>query len=327
MTQTKDKENEILKDKIQTLQAELAALRGQKFDFDFNVLNPSPNASNNLPRNPFQQSPQANTKSQSSRSPSTGSISDGPFFRSGQSSLATSPENGANKNATPNIDIPFDLFSNNSAGPVNFTNTSNGSSIFSTDLFGATTATSLPRFNQNQNQNTAQILDTFTSTLTSLTNAQSQSPLSSGFSTNIPSSASTAPLNTFQSSGTSSIFDLNDPLFSIWRDNSASSTADDSNSFDIFDTMFSSMSPGAFNLVDQSGLTDFIVDSPLPIQQASPTNPSDKGITCPELWEKVRNHPNFEEIDIDQLCAELRLKAKVRPVSKSIRASSYCKMS
>src|SRR5439155_866115 len=83
----------------------------------------------------------------------------------------------------------------------------------------------------------------------------------------------------------------NDPLFKTWRDRSLSSNGgfgDDSN-FDIFETMFSSMSPGAFNLVDPTGLTDFITDSPiyLPQQQNQQlTANREPAITCPELWEQ-----------------------------------------
>ena len=315
------------------MQAELIKLRGGNFSFDFNmksVQNLNTLTSNTAVRNPFQHNgkPQQNAQ-QSSPSPSNGSLTDSSIFRSGQSSLATSPENDINKNATPIIDIPFDLFSNNSAGPINFNrnNSNHTSPLFSTDLFSNSPAPSNstpPIFGQNLTQNTSPILDTFASTLASLTQGQSPRSLTNGFNT-MPSSTSTAPLTTFTPTSNSTLFDLNDPLFNTWRDSSISAGVggDDSN-FDIFDTMFSSMSPGAFNLVDTTGLTDFIIDSPInmPQQDQQLTANGERVITCPELWEKVKNHPNFEDIDIDQLCAEMRSKAKVCVLSESAAPSS-----
>jgi hypothetical protein len=319
-----------LKNQVQSLQAELIALRGGNFNFDFtmkNVQNQNGVAANGATaRNPFQQNGQQTNGQQSSPSPSSGSFSDGSHFRSGQSSLATSPENDINKNATPNIDIPFDLFSNHSAGPINFNNNSNHTSpLFSTDLFGNSPAGSNgsgsapPLFNQNQRQNTSPILDTFASTLASLSKGQSPQSLTNGFNNGtMPSSSTTAPLSSFTPTSYPNLFDMNDPLFNSWRDNSISSNGDEGN-FDIFDTMFSSMSPGAFNLVDTTGLTDFITDSPIQMpQQDQQMQTGEPGVTCPELWEKVKNHPQFDDIDIDQLCAEMRSKAKVCAFSKSV---------
>jgi hypothetical protein len=317
LTHNKDEENEQLKNQVQKLQAELMALKGGNFNFDFNmkdVQNPTVLTNNTTVRNPFQPNGQQNGQ-QSSPSPSSGSITDSSAFRSGQSSLATSPENDANKNATPNIDIPFDLFSNNSAGQVSFTNNPNQTSpLFSTDLFSnspsSTTNASAPLFTQNQ-QNSP-LLDTFAQTLATLTQNQN---LSNGFNSTVPSSTSTAPLNTFTPNSSSNLFDMNDPLFNTWRDASLSAT--DDSGFDIFDTMFSSMSPGAFNLVDPTGLTDFITDSPITYPNPTTSTQGEQGITCPELWDKVKNHPQFDDIDIDQLCAEMRSKAKVCALSKS----------
>lgn len=328
LTKTKDAENETLKSQVEALQAELMSLRGQKFNFDFsmnNVQKSNPVADSTAVRNPFQSNQQ--NGQQPSPSPSSGSVTDSSLFRSGRSSLATSPENDVNKNATPNIDIPFDLFST-SAGPVTFSNPSNQSSpLFSTDLFGNSPAqsnnsNSTPIFGQRQN--TSPVLDSFAQTLASLTQ-QNPSPLSNGFNNNsIPPSASTAPLSLF-SPGSTNLFDMNDPLFSTWRDTSTTGMDD---SFDIFDTMFSSMSPGAFNLVDNTGLTEFITDSPIITEQSTNTTVTgEKGITCPELWEKVKNHPQFDDIDIDQLCSEMRNKAKVCVLSKSEnphQASARC---
>jgi AP-1-like factor len=315
-----------LKNQVQALQAELMALRGGNFNFDFgikNVQNPSVLTNNNTNsaavRNPFGNG-QVNGQ-QSSPSPSSGNVTDtSSVFRSGQTSLATSPENDINKNETPNIDIPFDLFSN-SAGPVNFTNNSaNTSPLFNTDLFGNSPSqnnvSSIPLFGQNQSP----VLDTFAQTLASLSRNQIPPSITGNFNNTIPSSTSTAPIssftptsggNSFDNSG-GNLFDMNDPLFNTWRDNSISSSGGEDPGFDIFDTMFSSMSPGAFNLVDSTGLTDFITDSPV-----QPIAPNGETITCPELWEKVKNHPQFDDIDIDQLCAEMRSKAKVCALSKS----------
>lgn len=325
--QKRESENALLKSQIEALQAELMSQRGGNLNFDFTMKQPAPPTttitSNNV-RNPFQvNNPPVANGQQTSPSPSSGSITDSTVFRSGQSSLATSPENDANKTATPNIDIPFDLFSNNSAGPATFNSQSNHTSpLFSTDLFSnspsANGNSSNSLFGNNQSQNTSPILDTFASTLASLTR-QSQSPhgsLSNGFNTGMPSSTSTAPLTTFTPNSTGNLFDMNDPLFSTWRDSSISST--DDNGYDIFDTMFSSINPTDFNLLDPTGLTEFITDSPVSMpQQQQQGQPGEQGMTCPELWDKVKNHPNFDEIDIDQLCAEMRNKAKVCVLSKS----------
>jgi len=325
LTKSKDAENEKLKSQVEALQAELMAIRGQKFDFDFNMSNVQNTMTDTAPvRNPFQNKAQPNGQ-QSSPSPSSGSgsVTDSSLFRSGRSSLATSPENEVNKNATPNIDIPFDLFSS-SSGPLTFTNPSTQPSpLFNTDLFNnnspaQSNVTSTPLFGQNQP--TSPVLDTFAQTLASLTK-QNESPMSNNFnSSNVPPPSSTVPMSIF-SSESMNLFNLNDPLFNNWRDTSAQGTMDD-NSFDIFDTMFPAMSPGPF-LMDNMDLTTFITDSPV----SSSSTPSiaatgEKGITCPELWEQVRNHPQFDEIDIDQLCAEMKNKAKVCALSKSRDPSS-----
>ena len=329
LTQSKDAENESLKIQVQQLQAELVQLRGGNFDFDFTMKSAAPLTNTTAARNPFQQNAQPNgrqsTGHHSSPSPSSGSLTDSSIFRSGQSSLATSPENDIDKNSTPNIDVPFDLFSNhNSASPVNFTNKSyHTSPLFSTDLFGNSPLpiNTTTIFGQNQQQqNTSPVLDTFATTFASLTQRQSSQNLTNGFNNPSISSTSTAPLSTFTPNSTGNWFDMNDPIFNAWRDSSISSNGGDDNGFDIFDTMFSSMSPGAFNLVDSTGLNDFIADSPInmPHQNNQPlTATGEPVITCPELWEQVKNHPQFDDIDIDQLCAEMRSKAKVCVLSKS----------
>ena len=305
------------------------ALRGQNFNFDFSVknvqnTNPLTNGTTTTVRNPFQPDGVKNGR-QSSPSPSSGSITDSSAFRSGQSSLATSPENDVNKNATPNIDIPFDLFSNNSVGTPKFTTNSNHTTpLFSTDLFGNSPGNnaSASLFRQT-NSETSPILDSFAQTLATLTQNQSPQNLSNGFTTTIPSSTSTVPLPAFSPTSIDNLFDRNDPLFNTWRDTSLSTNENEN--FDIFDTMFSSMSPGAFNLVDTTGLTDFITDSPVdtqPPDTTNNTNTTSDNITCPELWDKVKNHPNFDDIDIDTLCAEMKAKAKVCVLSKS--STAYC---
>jgi AP-1-like transcription factor len=328
LTKNKHAENQLLKSQVQSLQARLMALSGGNLNFDFTMKNvQNTNALSNSPtlRNPFQQIGQSNVQQQSSPSPSSGNLTDSSIFRSGRSSLATSPENDISKNTSPNIDVPFDLFSTKSAGPAPFYNNSNHASpLFSSDLFGNSSPvsgglTSAPVFSQPEVQRTPSILDNFASTLASLTQGQSPQSVTNAFNSAMSSSASTVPISSFTSPSTSNLFDMNDPLFTTWRDPSISSSNDDGG-FDIFDTMFSSMSPGAFNLVDTTGLTDFVIDSPISIpQQPQPvvSAPGDKPIPCPELWDKVKNHPQFDEIDIDQLCAEMRSKAKVCVLSKS----------
>jgi hypothetical protein len=305
------------------------------FDFTMNnnqQANGTNNAAASAPslRNPFQPNPQANGNQQSSPSPSSGSITDSSIFRSGQSSLATSPENDV-KNGTPNIDVPFDLFSTNSAGPVFNTNNSSSnqpSPLFSSDLFSnspASTTNNNSLFNQGQAQSSP-VLDSFASTLASLQKSQSPPNITQSNAFNSSMSSNFTPNST-------SLYDLNDPLFSSWRDNSISSSGGDDSGFDIFDTMFSSMSPGAFNFVDMSGLTEFITDSDISMQQNLPPPQQQQQqqgmqavggdqMACPELWEKVKNHPNFDDIDIDQLCAEMRSKAKVCVLSKSSSRTS-----
>ena len=77
LTESKDAENELLKNQIQSLQAELMKVRGGNFNFDFNmkgVQNLNTLTTNTDVRNPFQQNgkPQQNAQ-QSSPSPSSGS--------------------------------------------------------------------------------------------------------------------------------------------------------------------------------------------------------------------------------------------------------------
>jgi hypothetical protein len=35
-----------------------------------------------------------------------------------------------------------------------------------------------------------------------------------------------------------------------------------------------------------------------------------KMVPCSEIWERLAQHPNFDEFDMDQLCEELKKKAK-----------------
>ncbi|KAG0327827.1 DNA-binding transcription factor yap1 [Dissophora globulifera] len=41
-----------------------------------------------------------------------------------------------------------------------------------------------------------------------------------------------------------------------------------------------------------------------------PLGENEKAITCPQVWEQIAKHPNFDDADIDDLCAELKSKAK-----------------
>jgi hypothetical protein len=285
LTKAKDEENETLRKQVEALHAQLVSFKGSQFDFDFNIHSKSVSEKSPSVRNPFQNGLPGQ---QLPPSPSSGSITDNStLFLSGISSLATSPENDVNKNGTPNIDMPFDLFGTNSAGPVSFSSRSNQNPAFSSGSFGGSSSQS----NSATLQRTSPILDSFAQTLASLT-AQSHTPQ------NFPNTVT--PLSLFSPSSPGSLFDVHDPLYTAWRD--PIEPMDDS-SFDIFDTMFSS--PGL--TWDTSGLTEFVTESSItPINTSS-----DPALTCPELWEKVKNHPQFDDLDIDQLCSEMRNKAKV----------------
>ncbi|KAF9951445.1 DNA-binding transcription factor yap1 [Mortierella alpina] len=41
-----------------------------------------------------------------------------------------------------------------------------------------------------------------------------------------------------------------------------------------------------------------------------PLGENEKAIPCPQAWEHIAKHPNFDDADIDDLCAELKAKAK-----------------
>ncbi|KAG0094280.1 DNA-binding transcription factor yap1 [Podila epicladia] len=41
-----------------------------------------------------------------------------------------------------------------------------------------------------------------------------------------------------------------------------------------------------------------------------PLGENEKAIPCPQVWEHIAKHPNFDDADIDDLCAELKSKAK-----------------
>ncbi|KAG0369148.1 hypothetical protein BC939DRAFT_499869 [Gamsiella multidivaricata] len=41
-----------------------------------------------------------------------------------------------------------------------------------------------------------------------------------------------------------------------------------------------------------------------------PLTEGEKAIPCPQAWEYIAKHPNFDDADIDELCAELKKKAK-----------------
>ncbi|KAF9422414.1 DNA-binding transcription factor yap1 [Entomortierella beljakovae] len=52
---------------------------------------------------------------------------------------------------------------------------------------------------------------------------------------------------------------------------------------------------------DSSGAT---IHSLLPLAE------NEKAIPCPQVWEHIAKHPNFDDADIDELCTELKAKAK-----------------
>jgi len=41
-----------------------------------------------------------------------------------------------------------------------------------------------------------------------------------------------------------------------------------------------------------------------------PLEENEKAIPCPQAWEHIAKHPNFDDVDIDDLCKELKSKAK-----------------
>ncbi|KAF9116660.1 DNA-binding transcription factor yap1 [Mortierella sp. AM989] len=41
-----------------------------------------------------------------------------------------------------------------------------------------------------------------------------------------------------------------------------------------------------------------------------PLDENEKAIPCPQAWEQIAKHPKFDDADIDDLCAELKAKAK-----------------
>ncbi|KAF9202911.1 DNA-binding transcription factor yap1 [Haplosporangium sp. Z 27] len=41
-----------------------------------------------------------------------------------------------------------------------------------------------------------------------------------------------------------------------------------------------------------------------------PLGEGEKAIPCPQVWQHIAKHPNFDDADIDELCAELKSKAK-----------------
>lgn len=45
----------------------------------------------------------------------------------------------------------------------------------------------------------------------------------------------------------------------------------------------------------------------------SPTNPIDGHhyLDCPKVWERIVSHPRFDEVDIEELCAELNARLKI----------------
>ncbi|KAG9061061.1 DNA-binding transcription factor yap1 [Linnemannia hyalina] len=41
-----------------------------------------------------------------------------------------------------------------------------------------------------------------------------------------------------------------------------------------------------------------------------PLDDNERALPCPEVWEHIAKHPNFDDADIDDLCAEMKSKAK-----------------
>ncbi|KAG2180359.1 hypothetical protein INT44_003361 [Umbelopsis vinacea] len=55
-----------------------------------------------------------------------------------------------------------------------------------------------------------------------------------------------------------------------------------------------------------SGTSDAFKHDPHPVTM----QPGKQLITCSQVWERLCEHPQFEEFDIDELCVQLKLKAK-----------------
>jgi Transcription factor PAP1 len=55
-----------------------------------------------------------------------------------------------------------------------------------------------------------------------------------------------------------------------------------------------------------SGTSDAFKHDPHPVTK----QPGKQLITCSQVWERLCEHPQFEEFDIDELCTQLKLKAK-----------------
>ncbi|KAF9942884.1 DNA-binding transcription factor yap1, partial [Modicella reniformis] len=41
-----------------------------------------------------------------------------------------------------------------------------------------------------------------------------------------------------------------------------------------------------------------------------PLGENERALPCPQAWEQISKHPKFDDADIDQLCAEMKSKAK-----------------
>lgn len=55
-----------------------------------------------------------------------------------------------------------------------------------------------------------------------------------------------------------------------------------------------------------SGTSDAFKHEPHPVTM----QPGKQLITCSQVWERLCEHPQFEDFDIDELCTQLKLKAK-----------------
>ena len=58
---------------------------------------------------------------------------------------------------------------------------------------------------------------------------------------------------------------------------------------------------------------DYTHNNPRASTTVSPTDPDDghRYLDCPKVWERIVSHPRFDEVDIEELCAELNSRIKI----------------
>jgi len=58
---------------------------------------------------------------------------------------------------------------------------------------------------------------------------------------------------------------------------------------------------------------DYTHHNPRASTAVSPTDPDDghRYFDCPKVWERIVSHPRFDEVDLEELCAELNSRVKI----------------